>query len=255
MKINDYDPVASLYDIYVPATFDIDFFVNEATKSKGEVLELMSGTGRVSIPLLEAGVKLTCVDLSARSNALLREKLARKGLQADVYQMDVCELDLPKTFDMVIIPFHSFAHITSPQDQRRALERIHTHLSPGGMFICTLGNPMMRKQAVNGRLRLVRTYSLADRSALLLWTLENFSAEDPQVVEALQFYEEYDASGVMRSKKLMELHFRLSGRDEFEELVKTAGFQIKALYGDYTCAEFNEENSPFMIWVLEAAGK
>ncbi len=65
MKFNDYGPVANLYDIYVPATFDFDFFINETTKSKGEVLELMSGTGRVSIPLLEAGVKLTCVDLSA----------------------------------------------------------------------------------------------------------------------------------------------------------------------------------------------
>lgn len=253
MKINDYDPIANLYDIYVPATFDIDFFVNEAAKSKGEILELMSGTGRVSIPLLGAGVKLTCVDLSAGSNAILREKLEQKGLQADVYQMDVCELDLPKKFDMVIIPFHSFAHITSTQDQRRALERIHAHLSPGGMFICTLGNPVMRKQTVNGQLRLVRTYSLDDGCALLLWTLESFSAGDPQVVEALQFYEEYDASGVMRSKKLMELHFRLSGRDEFEELVKTAGFKVKALYGDYSRAKFNEENSPFMIWVLEKA--
>ncbi|HEX2995144.1 MAG TPA: class I SAM-dependent methyltransferase, partial [Anaerolineales bacterium] len=128
MKTNDYDPIASLYDIYVPATFDIDFFLNETKKSTGEVLELMSGTGRVSIPLLEAGVKLTCVDLSAASNDRLREKLAQKGLQADVYQMDVCELDLHKKFDMAIIPFHSFAHITSPQDQRKALERIHAHL-------------------------------------------------------------------------------------------------------------------------------
>src|SRR5512138_2813426 len=114
MKTNDYDPIASLYDIYVPATFDIDFFLNETKKSTGEVLELMSGTGRVSIPLLEAGVKLTCVDISSESNAVLRKKLSQKGLQADVYDMDVCALDLPKQFSMVIIPFHSFAHLVSP---------------------------------------------------------------------------------------------------------------------------------------------
>jgi hypothetical protein len=56
MEINNYDYIADLYDIYVPVTFDIDFFVRETKKSSGEVLELMSGTGRVSIPLLEAGV-------------------------------------------------------------------------------------------------------------------------------------------------------------------------------------------------------
>jgi len=251
MKINDYDPVASLYDIYVPVTFDVEFFVNETRKSKGEVLELMSGTGRVSIPLLEAGVRLTCVDLSAESNAILREKLREKGLNADVHDMDICELDLGKTFDMVIIPFHSFAHITSPEDRRKSLERIHRHLSPGGIFICTLGNPVLRKQAVNGQLRLIRTYPLDHGGNLLLWTLEDFSPEDAQVVEALQFYEEYDANGVLRSKRFIELRFRLSGKEEFEELVKAAGFKVKAFYGDYACADFNEENSPFMIWILE----
>ncbi|RPJ27403.1 MAG: class I SAM-dependent methyltransferase, partial [Chloroflexi bacterium] len=186
MKINDYDPIANLYDIYVPATLDIDFFVNEVTKLKGEVLELMSGTGRVSLPLLEAGVKLTCVDLSAELNAIFQEKLKQKGLQADVYQMDICELELSKKFDRVIIPFHSFAHITSLQKQRKALERIHEHLLPGGIFICTLGNPVLRKQAVNGQLRLFRTYPLDGGGSLLLWILENFSPDDDKVVEALQ---------------------------------------------------------------------
>lgn len=251
VKINDYDPVANLYDIYVPATFDIDFFVKETTKSKGEVLELMSGTGRVSIPLLEAGVKLTCVDLSAESNVVFQEKLEQKGLKADIYQMDIRELDLHKKFDMVIIPFHSFAHITSSQDQRKALERIHNHLSPSGTFICTLGNPALRKQAVNGQLRLVRTYPLDGGGSLLLWVLEDFSPDDNQVVEARQFYEEYDAAGVLKSKRFIELHFRLSGKDEFEELAKVAGFKVRAFYGDYACAEFNEESSPFMIWILE----
>lgn len=254
MKINDYDPVASLYDIYVPVTFDVEFFVHETRKSKGEVLELMSGTGRVSIPLLEAGVRLTCVDLSGESNAILREKLREKGLNADVHDMDICELDLGKTFDMVIIPFHSFAHITSPEDRRKALERIQRHLSPGGTFICTLGNPALRKQAVNGQTRLIRTYPLEDAGTLMLWTLEDFSPEDAQVVEALQFYEEYDANGVLKSKRFIELHFRLSGKEEFEELVKAAGFKVKAFYGDYACADFNEESSPFMIWILEHAG-
>ena len=68
MDINNYDLVSDLYDIYIPVTFDIDFFIQETKNTPGEVLELMSGTGRVSIPLLEAGVKLTCVDLSAKSN-------------------------------------------------------------------------------------------------------------------------------------------------------------------------------------------
>ena len=254
MEINNYDTVADLYDTYVPVTFDIDFFLNETRKTSGEVLELMSGTGRVSIPLLEAGVKLTCVDLSAESNAILEKKLQKIGLKADIYTMDICELELQKQFEMVIIPFHSFAHITSPSNQQKALDRIFQHLAPGGTFICTLVNPAIRKQAVDGQLRLLRKYPLVDQGMLLLWIMENISDDDDQLVEAMQFYEVYDSNGVLTSKRLLEIHFRLSRKSEFEELAMRAGFQIKAFYGDYSYSEFNAENSPFMIWVLERAG-
>lgn len=255
MEINNYDYVADLYDIYVPATFDIEFFVKETAKASGEVLELMSGTGRVSIPLIEAGVKLTCVDLSAASNAILEGKLHQLGSEADVYQMDVCELQLPKKFDMIIIPFHSFAHITSPDAQRKALTRIHQHLAPGGTFICTLANPRLRRQTVDGQLRLFRKYPLTDaQGALLLWIAENRNTADNRVVEAMQFYEEYDAKGVLVSKRVLELHFRLASKDEFEELAKAVGFEIKAFYGDYSYSEFDDESSPFMIWLLENPG-
>lgn len=251
MEINNYDSVADLYDIYVPATFDIDFFVNETKKAPGEVLELMSGTGRVSIPLLEAGVKLTCVDLSARLNAVLEQKLHQLGLQTDVHQMDICQLELRKKFSMVIIPFHSFAHITSPDDQQKALQQIREHLLPGGTFICTLGNPTLRQIAVDGQLRLFRKYALPNTNGvLLLWIVENKNLDDPQVVEAMQFYEEYDTAGVLQSKRMLELHFRLSGKDEFEELAKATGFKVKAFYGNYDYSDF-DENSPYMIWLLE----
>jgi len=255
MDINNYDTIADLYDTYVPATFDIDFFVNEANKSSGEVLELMSGTGRVSIPLLKAGVKLTCVDISAELNAIFKSKLRQMGLQADVYQMDVCQLDLPKKFDMIIIPFHSFAHIASPDDQRKALDQIYQHLLPGGTFICTLGNPALRQKAVDGRLRLFKEYPLPDeQGVLLLWILENHDPNDNQVVHAIQFYEEYDSKGVLKAKRLLELQFRLSSREEFEKLAKDAGFTVKALYGDYSYTEFKQDSSPYMIWSLEKAG-
>jgi SAM-dependent methyltransferase len=208
LDFNNYDIIADLYDVYVPVTFDIDFFLKETKKTSSEVLELMSGIGRVSIPLLEAGVKLTCMDISAKSNQILKSKLEQKGLTADVYQMDVCELEIPKKFDMIIIPFHSFAHIISPIDQGKALSCIHQHLLPGGTFICTLGNPTLRRQSIDNQLRLAYQYPLVEQQGkLLLWILEKFDQVDDQVVDALEFFEEYDADGVMTSKRFMELHF------------------------------------------------
>jgi SAM-dependent methyltransferase len=254
MEINNYDYISDLYDTYVPATFDIEFFIKETKKSSGEVLELMSGTGRVSVPLLQAGVKLTCVDLSAELNAVFRRKLEQMKLKADIYRMDIRQLEIPKKFGMIIIPFHSFAHIVSADDQRKTLRRIQRHLLPGGIFICTLGNPARRQKWIDGQLRLFGKYPLpGEQGTLLLWIMENYNSEDHQIVEASQFYEEYDAKGVLKSKRLLELHFRLSSKEEFEKLAIDAGFKVKALYGDYAYAEFTQQSSPFMIWLLESA--
>jgi len=252
MDINNYDIVADLYDIYVPVAFDVDFFINETRKIEGEVLELMSGTGRVSVPLLQAGVRLTCVDNSAKSNAIFQHKLEQLGLKADVVTMDVCELDLHKQFSMVIIPFHSFAHILSPTDERKAINRIYQHLQPTGTFICTLRNPTVRRSDIDGQLKLAGVYPLAEvHGKLVWWMLEEFDPDDNNVVNALEIYEEFNPQGLLTSKRLMELHFRLTPKDEFEQLIKEAGFSIQALYGDYDYHQFDERSSPFLVWVLK----
>lgn len=250
--INDYGIVADLYDTYVPATDDINFFVNEAKKCSGRVLELMAGTGRVSLPIVQAGVNLTCVDISAELLAVLRDKLVRQNLSAEVVQADVRELDLGKQFDLVMIPFNSFAHLVSIDNQRNALMRIRQHLTPNGQFICTLGNPAKRRASVDGKLRLFKKYALNDgQGTLLLWLLENFDAADDHVVNTFEFFEEYDAKGMLRAKRLMELRFRLSSREEFETLAQSVSFQVLALYGDYAYSQFREDGSAVMVWRLE----
>jgi hypothetical protein len=54
-----YARIADVYDAFVSSQYDVPFFIEEAKKAGGDVLELMAGTGRLTIPLLEAGIPLT----------------------------------------------------------------------------------------------------------------------------------------------------------------------------------------------------
>jgi SAM-dependent methyltransferase len=245
-----WDQVARFYDLYAQATFDLPFFLQEAAKSSGEVLELMAGTGRVSLPLVRAGVHLTCVDAAPQMLARLRAKLAAEHLSAQVYEMDVRSLTLHKQFDLILLPFHSFGQLVSPADQHLALARIYQHLAWGGRFICTLHNPPQRMRTIDGQLRLVGTYPDAEQhTTLLFWSVSTY---DPvtQQVQASQFYEHYDSRGILQEKSLLQLTFVLPQRAEFEALATAVGFKVLALYGDYSSAPFQEETSPYMIWVL-----
>ncbi len=246
----EYARIADLYDTYVQVNFDVPFFLEEARKIQGEVLELMSGTGRVSLPLAEAGVRLTCVDRSPEMLAQLRAKLDERGLHAAVQAMDVRDLSLPVQFDLAFIAFHSFAELLNPDDQRQVLERIHSHLAEGGRLILTLHNPNVRLRPVDGQLHLWGRYPLKNiQGRLLFWGLQEYHRETRQV-SGLQIYEEYDARGVMQARRLMEFVFYLFQKSEFETLAQTTGFRVEALYGDYTRAPYDEQNSPFMIFVL-----
>ncbi len=250
MPAMDYSQVAHWYDTYVKTDIDIPFFVTEAQKYN-RILELTSGTGRLSIPLIEAGIPMTCVDNSPDMLAILRQKLATKGLSADVYELDMCNLTLQEKFDLIIIPFNSFSEIISLDEQRKALKGIGNCLSKTGRFICTLHNPLIRLKSVNGQLILRGKHSLPnDREMLFLWSVEEYEREQ-SLVKGTQFWELYDRNGVMKRKSFVDLQFYLHQQQEFQELAKSQGFNVVGLYGDYSYGKFQSNTSPFMIWILE----
>src|SRR6185436_9322173 len=66
-----YDPIARIYDPWSRSVVeDVEFYVAEARKAVGRagggpVVELGVGTGRIAIPVAEAGVAVIGVDSSA----------------------------------------------------------------------------------------------------------------------------------------------------------------------------------------------
>jgi SAM-dependent methyltransferase len=243
----DYDSVAEFYDLYVAADFDVAFFTAEVRLAAGPVLELTSGTGRLSVPLIEAGADLTCVDISQGMLAILSRKLAERGLRADVRCADVCDLDLPARFDLAILPFQSFMEIVGAERQRAALARVFAALRPGGRFICTMHNPAVRRAQVDGVLRIVGQFPSGGGTLVV----SGFEQGGRPVVSRLQFFEFYGPDGLLAWKRALPMEFAFVEREEFAQLAAGAGFRVLQLYGNYERAPFDPVNSPVMIWALE----
>ena len=125
----DYDKWADVYDlVYSYVKDDIKFFVEESKTCSGEILELGSGTGRVTIPVANAGCKITGIDFSPKMISLAREKAS--GLFPDsnnlnFIQQDMSDFDLHKKFSKILIPFRGFQSLLSVQDQELTLSLIH----------------------------------------------------------------------------------------------------------------------------------
>jgi hypothetical protein len=78
-----------------------------------------------------------------------------------------------------------------PEDQRHLLASDNTYCLAVSSF--ARWGSRLRQKVVDGQLRLFRKFPLPDTRVLLLWIVEH-SIKDNQIVEAMHFYEEYDAS-------------------------------------------------------------
>jgi len=243
----DYDSIAEIYDLYVTADYDVAFFVAETAEVAGPVVELTAGTGRLSLPLVEAGVSLTCVDRSQGMLDVLSRKLQERGLHAELCCADLCDLDLPARFALAILPFQSFMEIVGDDNQRAALAAIYRCLAPGGRFICTLHNPAVRRAQVDEQLRVVGRFTIPDGTLVV----SGFEQGGDPVVTRLQYLEFFTVDGRLREKRLLPMEFAFVEPEEFAPMAEAAGFRVVHLYGDYDRAPFDPEHSPVMIWVLE----
>jgi hypothetical protein len=127
------------------------------------------------------------------------------------------------------------------------------HLSEDGRFICTLHNPAVRLQAIDRPYGLWIKQPLPDGQGwVLLWGSQQYAPES-QLVTVLEFFERYDATGIMQARHMVELTFRLLSREQFAAMAERAGLVVEALYGDYDRTQYRAAESPFMNWILRRA--
>ncbi len=241
-----FDRVADIYDYYVNVDFDIPFFLKETENFKGEILELMCGTGRVSVPLLDSGRQMTCIDYSKGMLDSFAQKTGNKKYAVNLVQMDVTKLDLGKKFGLSILPFHSITEILSTELQIQALQSIASHLDQNGIFILTLQNPKTRLKLADGLLRILGKFPI-DKERQMIVSCMNQYHEREKIVSGFQFYEICDSANIMVEKRVLEINFKPISDSELRDMIRVAGLELTEMYGDYAYGSFDENTSNFMI--------
>jgi SAM-dependent methyltransferase len=254
MPAFDYSRIADVYDDFVRFDDDIDFFTKLAAESRGPVLELMVGTGRLTRPLAETGIKLIGVDSSLDMLEVCRQKLRRGGHLVQLVGADVTSLPIGNRFDLVLWPFNGISELISEAEQSAALEGVRRLLAPDGCFVCTLHNPPVRLATVDGSWRTLGSWPLESRPGSVVLSSRLQREDGSLLISGEQRVEFRDEAGDLVDKRTVPIRFSLLAREEFEGLSKEAGFAVRQLLGDYSGEGFEEDTSPFMIWVLEPEG-
>jgi SAM-dependent methyltransferase len=134
--VSAYDKIARLYDPWSRSVVeDVPFYLDEARRSGGPVLELAVGTGRIAVPIAADGIPVVGVDLSEGMLEVARERAAEAGAAIDLRYGDMRDPPVEGTFPLVLVPFRSMLHMETDADRRVVLRAIKRHLAPAGRLI------------------------------------------------------------------------------------------------------------------------
>ncbi len=221
---------------------DVAFFVEEARKARGPVLELACGTGRITIPVAEDGTAIVGLDRSPKMLALAKRKIAAASAETrqriELVEGDMRNFALSGQFNLIMIPYRAFQHVHTVADQRQCLSCVHRHLADGGLFIVDVFDPNLSIIAehmgpLGASLKKMDTTTHPETGRpLVVWETRKYAPET-QSLKNWFIFEELNEKGEVLTKTYSTLRLRYFHRYEMQHLLERSGFTIEALYGDF----------------------
>jgi ubiquinone/menaquinone biosynthesis C-methylase UbiE len=251
-----WDAYAPFYDWENARTLgrrDVPFWRDVAGRVRGQVLELGSGTGRISLPLARAGVRLVGVDRSAemlqqavrRAVALRRRRQGRKKASLRFVRADIRHLPFADaSFGAVLAPYGILQSLTRERDLAATLESVSRVIVPGGLFGLDLVPDVPNWREYANRVQMKgRT-----RRGVHLTLVE--SVRQDRRRRLTTFEQTYVARrGKTVTRHTFDLTFRTLPLPAMARRLETAGFTIEATLGDYRGGPWDERAD---VWVVLA---
>jgi SAM-dependent methyltransferase len=246
-----------VYDIMHPGSLqgDVEWYSRKATASGGPVLELGAGTGRIAIPVAEAGVRVTAVDSDEQMLARLREKAAALAddvrSRLSIYRGDMRTFAIDECFAFVMIPFRAFLHNLTHEDQLASLRCAHQHLRVDGELALNVFHPSLEYMAAHagaqkGVWRWIGTRKLADGAFVVYSDSSRYDTVRQQVRSMIRT-EEFGSDGSLTRTDMMDLELAYLYPSDISRLLDEAGFELIRISGDFHGRPFERDGDELVI--------
>ena len=217
---SSYDDIAPFYDAWsVSVTEDVAFYLAEARRSGGPVVDLGVGTGRIAIPIAAEGIRVIGIDSSAAMLETCARRAALAGVDVDLRAGELDEPPVHEQVPLVICPFRSYLHLHTHDERARAFAAARELLVPGGRFAFDVFAPSAEDIAETHGRWLEREPGIWERA---VWDLDS---------RRLTLTVRGDAGESTMALAWLEA-------DEWEALLEAAGFELEARFGWFDRSPF-----------------
>lgn len=250
--MNFYATIARYYDSeHADKDEDFAFYSALASEQDGPVLIIGSGTGRIALQLAQEGHTVHGIEIERAMFERARAKLTAHPHLKDrlvFHHADARTLDLPRSFALVIIPYNTFMHFLTQDDQLALLRRIKGWLTDEGALALDLPNAgeAFASQDTEAVV-LERTFLELESGHLVMQQSSSRLDRVEQLMDVTWIYDEIGEEGqVHRTVVPVQIHYFFL--TELTLLLKASGLQVEEVYGDFDGMPF-VDGCPRMIVV------
>ena len=254
----DSDLVVATYDLLTEQanrqiSGDVAFYLDCAAHFGSPVLELGVGTGRIAWALAEAGHEVVGLDRSKGMLDAARKKCETHADNVDLIEADITAFTLDRTFPLVLIPFSTFQHLTTPDQQRACLNAVHHHLVERGHLVLDVFDPVLDACVPGASTPNPDREAIEPQTGHILRRRSIARVNDPlsQTFEETFRLERLEAIGKLLASDDATHHFRWATRQEMVWLFELCGFEVEAAYADFERSE--PAYGKRQIWIARAA--
>ena len=235
------DALARLYDLDVSEDpGDLDLYLALAARAGGPVIELAVGTGRVAVPLAQAGHDVTGIDRDPAMLARAHARAERAGLDQQAGHLELVEADvlLPRPGDvgryrLAIVALNSLLLFADRSTQERVIGVMASLAAPGGLVVIDAWQPQpMDLVRLDGRLSLEWLREDPETGHEVAKTASGWYDPATRVVALTTIFDEAEPGGTPRRWTRVD-RMRLAAADELAAWAEAAGLEVEQLGGDY----------------------
>ena len=245
---DDYAPFYDLENTRTLGRRDVPFWQALARQAGGPILELGSGTGRVTLPVgRTTEMPLVGIDRSDAMLARARRRLRRaRTLQhVTLVRGDIRALPFGSraAFRLVIAPYGILQSLVRESDLTSALRSVVEVLAPGGLVAIDVVPDLPQWSEYRRRVRL-RGLRRAGRAHL---TLVESVRQDRRRGVTIFDQVFVERRGALRNRHQFSLVFRTLSVPQLRRRLERAGFRIEAVLGDYEGGPWDPRADAWLI--------
>lgn len=197
----------------------------------GPAVEFAIGTGRVAIPLSEAGVQVSGIEISRAMIERLREKADERRIP--VTQGDMTSISAGTGFALAYLVYNTISNLLTQDEQVECFRNAARHLRPGGCFVIELWVPELRALPPGHG----ATVPVSEPGYLLVDTYDVLAQH--VVSHHIHFDDEFTSE---RTARLGHSPHRYIWPSELDLMGRLAGFQLESRWADWDRSPFTAES-------------